>query len=74
MQAEIKLQTMLSQDEVASKLGVTKSTLTQWRHKGQGPKFVKLGRRQIAYLERHLAEWIESRVFGSAVEARNSES
>jgi predicted DNA-binding transcriptional regulator AlpA len=60
----------MSQDEASEVLGVSTNTLAAWRRKGTGPKFVVLGLRNIAYLEKSLTEWVESRVVGSSKEAR----
>ncbi len=36
---------------VAKRYGITENTLAIWRHKGTGPKFVKLSRRCARYRE-----------------------
>ena len=43
-------------------LGVQRQTLARWRHEGQGPKFVKLGRRLVAYRAGDLREWIQAQL------------
>jgi excisionase family DNA binding protein len=35
---------VLSDTEVAERLGVSPFTVRAWRHKGQGPRFMKMGR------------------------------
>ena len=35
---------VLSDTEVAARLGVSPFTVRAWRHKGQGPRFMKIGR------------------------------
>ena len=35
---------VLSDTEVADRLGVSRFTVRAWRHKGQGPRFMKMGR------------------------------
>ena len=35
---------VLSDIEVAERLGVSPFTVRAWRHKGQGPRFMKMGR------------------------------
>ena len=37
-------QRVLSDAEVAERLGVSPFTVRAWRHKGQGPRFMKMGR------------------------------
>lgn len=34
----------LTDIEVATRLGVSRFTVRAWRHKGQGPRFLKMGR------------------------------
>jgi predicted DNA-binding transcriptional regulator AlpA len=52
----------LSPQQAAEYLGFSVPTLERWRRLGVGPKFVKLGGNRVAYLPRHLNEYIESRV------------
>ena len=52
---------MLDTTEAARYTGLKKSTLDQWRSRGEGPKFVKLGR-AVRYRRADLDEWIDSRV------------
>ncbi len=42
---------------VAERFGVTTNTLAIWRHKGTGPKYVKLSRRCIRYRESALLNY-----------------
>ncbi len=46
----------LSEADAAELLGVTKATLANWRWRGYGPSYLKIGRR-IIYLRRDLEEW-----------------
>lgn len=50
---------MLRPHEVADWLGTTTDRLAQARYKGNGPKFIKLGR-SVYYTEAHLREWVEA--------------
>ena len=34
------------------------ATLTQWRHKGIGPSYIKLGKKSVAYSGAVLNEWL----------------
>lgn len=47
--------------------GLSEWTLAEWRCKGTGPRFVKLGNR-VRYTPAALAEWIESRTVASTSE------
>lgn len=60
--------TLLSNAQAASLLGITPNTLKFWRHKGRGPKFVKLGdapQAGVAYEETDVIAWRDSRKFTS---------
>ena len=60
--------TLLSNVQAASLLGITPNTLKFWRHKGRGPKFVKLGdtpQSGVAYDEADVVAWREARKFSS---------
>jgi transposase-like protein len=48
---------LLSTHELARELGVHPSTLAQWRRKGRGPAFMKLGK-VIRYNSVEVAAWI----------------
>ena len=45
--------------EAADYLGLSKNTLNRWRHTGDGPRFVKLGR-AVRYRREDLDEWVAS--------------
>lgn len=49
----------LSVDDAAAYIGVSKSILDTWRTRGQGPRYVRLGRRivyRVAALDEFLLE------------------
>jgi predicted DNA-binding transcriptional regulator AlpA len=59
---------VLNNDDTAAILGIKGSTLKFWRHKGKGPRFVKLGDAKqagVAYVETDVLEWRDSRKFDS---------
>ena len=39
----------------------TRGTLAQWRHRGEGPKYVRFGNR-VLYLGADLNAWLDSRI------------
>ena len=39
----------------------TKGTLAQWRHRGEGPPYVRFGNR-VLYLGESLNRWLDARV------------
>ena len=52
----------------AERLGVSPGTLQQWRHRGVGPEFVRIGSRAIRYRTDTLDSYM-SRQFASTTEA-----
>jgi hypothetical protein len=52
---------LLPDEEAARILKVKKQTPAAWRNRGQGPAYVKVGRR-VFYRPSDLREWLESRV------------
>jgi excisionase family DNA binding protein len=56
---------LLSADEVASFLSVPVATLYQWRHKGTGPKGIRVGR-HLRYRRQELDAWLDSLVAATA--------
>ncbi len=56
--------------EAAIILGVNKETLSQWRWRGVGPKFVKIGR-NVKYRGADLKYHINNNTFNSTTQAQN---
>jgi hypothetical protein len=52
---------LLTQHEAALRLRLSERTLERWRVSGDGPSYIKLGRR-VAYRECDLIEFVASRV------------
>jgi len=52
---------LLTVEEAAGRLKISKHTLNRWRVTGEGPPFVKYGPRIVRYLETALSEWEKSR-------------
>lgn len=53
----------LSAKKTADYLGVSPRTLSNWRHRGIGPKYVRTGavKSPVLYRVRDIDEWIEAR-------------
>lgn len=51
--------TLLTELEAAESLGVSPRTLANWRSRGGGPVFVRLGGKAIRYHTSDLAEFVE---------------
>jgi predicted DNA-binding transcriptional regulator AlpA len=52
---------LLTVEEAATRLKISKHTLNRWRVTGEGPPFVKYGPRLVRYLEAALTDWEKRR-------------
>ncbi len=52
---------LLTTEEVAERLRVSRRTLEKWRTVGGGPPFIKLNRRAVRYQEEAVEAWKRSR-------------
>ncbi len=59
----------LTEREVAELLGLSVATLRAWRHRGKGPRFLRLGR-SVRYLPSDLDDFVRA----SAVDTRSVSS
>lgn len=64
MSAEV----LLTVEEAATRLKISKHTLNRWRVTGEGPPFVKYGPRLVRYIDRVLDEWATKRTRSSTSE------
>lgn len=55
----LNIQSNLSAEQAANFLGLAKSTLSKMRLSGDGPAFIKMGRR-VAYRPEDLEAWVAS--------------
>jgi predicted DNA-binding transcriptional regulator AlpA len=53
---------LLTEDEAADLIGFTARFLQERRHRGGGPKFVKVSARAVRYRPADLNEWAAERV------------
>ncbi len=51
---------MATPDEVAEALHTTKGGLAQMRYRGEGPKFVRVGRRRVLYSWSDVEDWLNA--------------
>jgi predicted DNA-binding transcriptional regulator AlpA len=51
---------MATPEEVAETLHTTTAGLAQLRYRGEGPKFVRAGRRRVLYRWSDVEDWIEA--------------
>ena len=65
--AKITSADLLSEREVSEDLNVALNTLRNWRWRGEGPRFVKLGKRAVRYRRADVDAFIEAGLTGKAV-------
>lgn len=56
-----KVRVLLSPEQAAEFMGVTKATLAQWRHRKEGPNYIKMGnavRSRIRYSEDDIKDYL----------------
>lgn len=58
---------LLDENEAAASLSVAVQTLRNWRWKGEGPRYVKVGSRLVRYRRADLAAFVEAGSAGKAV-------
>jgi excisionase family DNA binding protein len=61
--------TALTERQVAEQLGLSVATLRAWRHRGKGPRFLRLGR-AVRYLPADVDEFVRA----SAVDTQSDSS
>ena len=57
----------LTPQQAADVIGISKSTLAKLRLKGDGPKYLKIGK-TILYRPPDIEEWMAGRIFNSTSE------
>lgn len=50
---------LLTDTDVAEILGITVKTLQQWRWKGIGPAYIKVGQGWVRYRPTDVSDWLE---------------
>jgi hypothetical protein len=53
---------LLTTDDVALRLGVSRHALEQWRGRGVGPPFIRVGDTRVRYALADLNTWLRQRV------------
>ncbi|MFP5374532.1 MAG: helix-turn-helix transcriptional regulator [Gammaproteobacteria bacterium] len=57
---------LLDENEAAASLSVAVQTLRNWRWKGEGPRYVKVGARLVRYRRSDLVTFVEAGSTGKA--------
>lgn len=63
----------LTVDEVCARLKRKRSTLQEWRNKGGGPAYVKVGHRTILYRLEDIEAFEAQRTFNNTAEEKQKE-
>jgi excisionase family DNA binding protein len=64
----MSVEALLTVEEAAARLKISKHTLNRWRVTGEGPPFVKYGPRLVRYVDAVLDDWAHKRLHGSTSE------
>ena len=59
------LDQLMDERTAAGLLCYTVRALQNWRHRGGGPRFIKVSARSVRYRRRDLLEWVEARSVAS---------
>jgi len=57
----INLDRLIDEKEAADLLCYSVRALQNWRHRGGGPKFIKVSSRSVRYRIRDIQEWVEKK-------------
>jgi len=55
------LDRLIDEKEAADLLCYSVRALQNWRHRGGGPKFIKVSSRSVRYRVRDIQEWVENK-------------
>jgi len=61
--------TLVNEREAASILCYSVRALQNWRHRGGGPRFVKVSSRSVRYRRSDLTKWVEERIVSNTSQA-----
>jgi predicted DNA-binding transcriptional regulator AlpA len=61
--------TYIRRADVPLYIPVAVQTLARWAVEGQGPRFIKIGRRLVAYRAGDLREWLQGQARSNTIEA-----
>jgi hypothetical protein len=69
---EWSLDDLLTSSELAGALKVSERTPENWRLRGDGPPFIRVGGRRILYRWRDVVSYLNARSFGSTTEEQTA--
>ena len=59
---------LIRRSDIPQYIPVASQTLARWACEGQGPPFIKVGRRLVAYRAGDLREWLQNQVRQNTIE------
>lgn len=62
----------LTERQVAEQLGLSVATLRAWRHRGKGPRFLRLGR-SVRYLPSDVEEFVRASAVDTQADSSSDE-
>ena len=65
---------LLSIHTLSEMLDLSKATLARWRIEGYGPRWIKIGRKAVAYLSTDVDAWLEAQSVATTMEAKQLDS
>jgi hypothetical protein len=63
---------LLTSSELAGALKVSERTPENWRLRGEGPPFIRVGGRRVLYRWRDVMSYLDARSFGSTTEEQTA--
>ena len=63
--------TLIRRSDLPRYIPVASQTLAMWAVEGQGPRFIKVGRRLVAYRAGDLREWLQSQARKNTIVGEN---
>lgn len=54
-----KLEKLFTASQIAKKFNIKANALAIWRHRGKGPKYIKLSRRAVRYRKSDVQDWLK---------------
>jgi predicted DNA-binding transcriptional regulator AlpA len=60
--------TLIRRSDVPKYIPVASQTLARWAVESQGPRFIKIGKRLVAYRAGDLREWLQSQTRSNTIQ------
>jgi len=67
MNPPLNIQPIMDSAELAERLNVSPATLRYWRHRGDGPRWFKMGPRRVMYRVSDVQAWLDRQYDGAPV-------